>query len=778
MVLPSIDSSPVLLFRFTSKADSGLIEAVKERLKGAGLLIVTTDTTSDGQILLGLSTTQKDIEREAELVKLVKPTTSALVGFAPAPVEGGTLRNNAVHEHFTVAGRENFVRFPDTYPKDVDPITEYDSFGLFTSADRAMLVWSILDSVHVLPADKLSSNLSRKLDELGVPYLHSRHYYYENLKSMGFSKGNIKIAGGDDRERSSQSLRHVLQDSGLVDVVSPSHIPHIQNKIVKETLNVRTGAPLTAMRDYYGEEITFYFAWMMHFSTWLIFPGLLGLTIFTMRLYRGDTVDTCDLTPFHGLGTFLWGVLFLRYWEREEARLSYAWGTYGDSLAKKKYGARPEFEGELKPSPVTGALEKYYSPTKRRLKYVVSALLSSILLAGAGFVMILSLNLQGYVRPRDDRGRWGQDHDHPFYYPMLATFADEGNIFDAASHWKWFLPVVIHVLVVMAMNELYRRVAEKLTDWENHESKIGHENSLIIKRFLFEAFDAYVILLYLAFFEKDITKLRGELVSVFNVDTFRRLLVECALPLVMQRLGKDTDYHAKMSKKTDGSDASDAGKSTRLTVESCRDEYEQFDDYLEMLIELGYVTLFASAYPLAAFIAIFANFVEYRADAWKLSRVCLRPRAIRTDSIGTWKLLMKVIIWGSALTNCLIFCFTSRQMLQWMPGAFSYDETTGHKSFVAGKGWYVVLTMFGIERALLVFGLLILLIVPSVPEDVAQLEERRQFVREQASERIRSSSFLKKRMDEGSIRSIGSIVLRPSAAAKISDVLGSRTEEE
>ena len=43
----------------------------------------------------------------------------------------------------------------------------------------------------------------------------------------------------------------------------------------------------------------------------------------------------------------------------------------------------------------------------------------------------------------------------------------------------------------MTMNKLYRRVAEKLTDWENHETKIGHENSLIIKRFLFEAFDAY-----------------------------------------------------------------------------------------------------------------------------------------------------------------------------------------------------------------------------------------------------------------------------------------------
>lgn len=96
---------------------------------------------------------------------------------------------------------------------------------------------------------------------------------------------------------------------------------------------------------------------------------------------------------------------------------------------------------------------------------------------------------------------------------------------------------------------------------------------------------------------------------------------------------------------------------------------------------------------------------------------------------------------------------TEREMW-WMPDAFSYDEITGHKSFVAGKGWIVVLTMFGIERALLVAGILITLIVPSVPEDVARLEERRQFVREQASQKIRSSSFLKKKMDEGSIGSI------------------------
>ena len=36
------------------------------------------------------------------------------------------------------------------------------------------------------------------------------------------------------------------------------------------------------------------------------------------------------------------------------------------------------------------------------------------------------------------------------------------------------------------------------------------------------------------------------------------------------------------------------------------------DDYIEMVIQFGYVSLFASAYPLAAFCAIFANIVEIR----------------------------------------------------------------------------------------------------------------------------------------------------------------------
>ena len=48
------------------------------------------------------------------------------------------------------------------------------------------------------------------------------------------------------------------------------------------------------------------------------------------------------------------------------------------------------------------------------------------------------------------------------------------------------------------------------------------------------------------------------------------------------------------------------------------------DDYIEMLIQFGYVTLFASAYPLAAFLAMGANFIEIRSgEGNKLSMFCV-----------------------------------------------------------------------------------------------------------------------------------------------------------
>uniref|UniRef100_A0AAJ7X7X8 Anoctamin n=1 Tax=Petromyzon marinus TaxID=7757 RepID=A0AAJ7X7X8_PETMA len=43
-----------------------------------------------------------------------------------------------------------------------------------------------------------------------------------------------------------------------------------------------------------------------------------------------------------------------------------------------------------------------------------------------------------------------------------------------------------------------------------------------------------------------------------------------------------------------------------------------FDEYLEMVIQFGFVTLFVASFPLAPLLALLNNIIEVRVDAWKL----------------------------------------------------------------------------------------------------------------------------------------------------------------
>jgi anoctamin-8 len=56
-----------------------------------------------------------------------------------------------------------------------------------------------------------------------------------------------------------------------------------------------------------------------------------------------------------------------------------------------------------------------------------------------------------------------------------------------------------------------------------------------------------------------------------------------------------------------------------------------------MLIQFGYVTLFSSAFPLAALCALLNNVIEIHSDAFKLCMNHQRPFGKRVESIGTWQ---------------------------------------------------------------------------------------------------------------------------------------------
>jgi hypothetical protein len=195
--------------------------------------------------------------------------------------------------------------------------------------------------------------------------------------------------------------------------------------------------------------------------------GLFGLIIWAIRTSRGDSIDNCTITPFHGLVTFIWAVVFVQLWERKQNRLAYSWGTWSATGTNKRSSVRHEFQGETRKSAVTGKMVEYYPLYRRHLKYLGSGIVTLFLLSGAFFMMILSLNLQGFIDNRPDPRRWGDDRHHPFYFSFVASFSEDGRLFDMKSPIMSLVPVIFHVLLVMAMNMGYSKIAVKLTEWES-----------------------------------------------------------------------------------------------------------------------------------------------------------------------------------------------------------------------------------------------------------------------------------------------------------------------
>ena len=81
----------------------------------------------------------------------------------------------------------------------------------------------------------------------------------------------------------------------------------------------------------------------------------------------------------------------------------------------------------------------------------------------------------------------------------------------------------------------------------------------------------------------------------------------------------------------------------------------------------------------------------------------------------------------SCLTNCLLFGFTSEQMVHFLPHLYVQDDN-GDAHIVHDKGWIAVFVMFGVERVLILIGILLRKMVPSMSEELSIDIQRRRYL--------------------------------------------------
>jgi hypothetical protein len=163
------------------------------------------------------------------------------------------------------------------------------------------------------------------------------------------------------------------------------------------------------------------------------------------------------------------------------------------------------------------------------------------------------------------------------------------------------------------------------------------------------------------------TETRGLLVFIFGAHMAKNL-VEMGKPMVSAWFQHKAEAWAKRAaqKEMGATPNPDAAQQDAVFLRVVEMEGRltdstdtTYEDYSEMVLQFGFVTMFVSALPILPLFALLENTIEIRVDAFKMCRLVTRPFPEAVEDIGTWDTFMLLMNALSMATNIGMIVFTA-----------------------------------------------------------------------------------------------------------------------
>jgi len=465
--------------------------------------------------------------------------------------------------------------------------------------------------------------------------------------------------------------------------------------------------PLDAIRDYYGVKMGLYFAWLGYYTFMLIPPSIVGIICFLYGVMTystdipiqdicygamGNTTmcpicdefcdwwtlhDACKMTQakylfdngttvFFAVFMSLWAVIFLEFWKRYSAEITHRWDVFGYDPEEEH--PRPEYLVELRD--VDERTINFITQTSEPKPPFWKMKLPGILISWTSVMMFVILALVTVIAIILYR------------MSMVAALAAV-NDSTIKSNWSLFISMTgaaINLVLILIFNYIYEFLAFWLTEKELHRTQTRFDDALTVKIYLFQFVNYYASIFYIAF-------VKGQFVGTPNEYTrfmsWRQeecspggCFIELCIQLAIIFMGKQfmlsvMEYYMPLMWKIFNlvklagwkSDESGKDEGTPQYIKDFKlvewGHQGLFYEYLEMVLQYGFITIFVCAFPLAPFFAFCNNVLELRLDAKKILVQHRRPIAQKVQSIGVWFDIMETLGRISIITNAFIIALTS-----------------------------------------------------------------------------------------------------------------------
>ncbi|XP_014651309.1 PREDICTED: anoctamin-9 [Ceratotherium simum simum] len=441
--------------------------------------------------------------------------------------------------------------------------------------------------------------------------------------------------------------------------------------------------PIDDIRDYFGEKVALYFAWLGWYTYMLVPAAVVGLLVFLSGFSQLDTSqiskeiceahdifmcprgdhgrryhqlsDTCafaklthffdnDRTVLFAIFMALWATVFLELWKRYRARVVLHWDLYGWD----------EDEEEM-------ALELINCPDYQLRPYQHSYLRSTV-------ILVLSLLMICFMI--------GMAHVLVVYRVLAAAlFSNLPFLGEQVTTAVVVTGALVHYLTILIMTKVNKRVALKLCDFEQPRTFWERERKFTVKFFTLQFFVHFSSLIYIAFILGRINGHPGKSVRLAGLWKLEEchlsgcmmdLFVQMAVIMgLKQTLSNCMEYlcpwltHECRSRQGHLSRDPDLEAWQRNYRLNQVNIFSLFDEFMEMMIQYGFTTIFVAAFPLAPLLALLSNLMEIRLDAIKMVQLQRRLVPRKAKDIGTWLQVLETIGVLAVIANGMVIAFTS-----------------------------------------------------------------------------------------------------------------------
>ncbi|KTF73073.1 hypothetical protein cypCar_00045614 [Cyprinus carpio] len=417
--------------------------------------------------------------------------------------------------------------------------------------------------------------------------------------------------------------------------------------------------PVTDIKDYFGEKVALYYLWLGWYTRMLVPAAVIGIVVFLYGLAFFNTSplihEVCDsniiMCPRCDIRCSVW------------------------NLSDTCSNAKEELILEIVNNPQCKPKEFRHS----YLRSIVVLLLVTLVLVviiGLAHALVICRVLTAILLSQSE---WDFFRDHANTIAMLSG-------------------AVLHYITIQVMTRINKIVAFKLCEFEKTRSFAATEKRFTVKMFTFQFFTLFSSLFYVAFFLGRFNGYPGNYVRIGGkwrleechpsgclTDLFIQMAVILVLKQTINNIFEFTVPWLKLCLKRTKAKTMRKKMCGNCCRKACREEEGNFDlcnpcmlrswlenydlndvnafslfnEFLEMVLQFSFTTIFVAAFPLAPLLALINNIFEIRLDAIKMVNLERRLVPKKTNDIGVWTRILEAVGVMAVIANGLVIGISS-----------------------------------------------------------------------------------------------------------------------